>query len=283
MHCPYCASEVPPAAIVCPHCTRDFYLFKPLLERMEQLETRLSEQAQTGSVTQEARIAALERELAALKAAQPPEPVAAAVQIPANQAGATATVPLVENRRYGISLILALSQTLALLVAAHILLLFVYDVNPLYLRFASIAIPIPFGFALFVWHPHRFRGSVIGGFVMAMIAVWLMLATTAYVDKVPVMPQGAREMREVLEYTASMGLAFLTGLLLGKLRYRRLQVNPEPNRLAVFLAQLFTTNHEGELGVVRLAFRIQKMVAAFTPIWAGAASVYAGIKALLDG
>lgn len=277
MHCPYCASEVPQAAIVCPHCTRDFYLFKPLLERIEQLEKSLSEQAQTGSVTQEARITALESELAALKAAQPAAPVAEA---PTNQAEPPARAH--EKRRYGVSLVLALSQALALLVVAHILLLFVYDVKPLYLRFASMLIPIPFGFALLVWHPQRFRTSATGGFVMAIAAVSLMLATTAYVDNVPVMPQGAREIREVLEYMASIGLAFLTGLLLGKLRYRRLHVSPEPNRLAVFLAQLFTTNHEGELGVVRLAFRIQKMVSAFTPIWAGAASIYAGIKALLD-
>ncbi len=74
MRCPYCASEVPQAAVVCPHCTHDFYLFKPLLERLEQLETHLLEQAQAGIVTHEARIAALESELAVLKTAQPAAP-----------------------------------------------------------------------------------------------------------------------------------------------------------------------------------------------------------------
>ena len=279
MRCPYCASEIPQAALVCPHCTRDFYLFKPLLERIEQLETRL-QQAPAGMATHEERLAALEGELAALKAAQPvaPDlavPLATAVPAPAPRSG---------TKRYWISLVLALSPALALLVAAHIVLLFVYDVKPLYLRFASMVIPIPFGFALLVWHPQRFRISAIGGFAMAAVAVWLMLVTTAYVDSVPVMPQKARDVREVLEYITSIGLAFLTGLLLGKLRYRRLSVAPEPNRLTLFLAELFTTNKEGELGVVRLATRIQKIVSAFTPIGAGAASIYAGIKALIgDG
>lgn len=272
MRCPYCASEVPQAAIVCPHCTRDFYLFKPLLERVEQLEVRLVEQAQAGMATHEARIAALESELAALKAAQPAAP-GVAVAAPLS--------PVAGTKRYWVSSALALSPALALLVIAHIVLLFVYDVKPLYLRIASILIPIPFGFALLVWHPHRFRVSVIGGFAMGVAAVWLMLVTTAYVDKVPVMPQSARDVQEVLEYMASIGLAFLTGMLLGKLRYRRLHVRPEPNRLAVFLAELFTTDKASELGVVRLATRIQKMVSAFTPIGAGAASIWAGIKALI--
>ena len=93
--------------------------------------------------------------------------------------------------------------------------------------------------------------------------------------------ENVRDAREVLEYMASIGLAFLTGLLLGKLRYRRLHVTPEPNRLAVFLAELFTTDKDGELGVLRLASRIQKAVATLTPIGTGVASIYAGIKALL--
>ena len=181
-------------------------------------------------------------------------------------------------------MLLALSPALALLVAAHIVLLFVYDVKPLYLRIASMLIPIPFGFALLVWHPHRFRVSAFGGFAMAAMAVWLMLVTTAYVHNVPVMPQKARDIREVLEYIASIGLAFLTGLLLGKLRSRRLSMAPEPSRLTLLLAELFSTNKEGDLGVVLLATRTQKMVSAFTPIGAGAASIYAGIKALIgDG
>jgi len=275
MRCPYCTSEVPQAAIVCPHCARDFYLFKPLLERIEQLEARLLEQTQAGMVTHEGRIAALESELAALKAAQPAAP---------GFAGTAPLSPGVGAKRYWVSSVLALSPALALLVVAHIVLLFLYDVKPLYLRFVSILIPIPFGFALLVWHPRRFRISAIGGFAMGMVAVWLMLVTTAYVDKVPVMPQSTRDVREVLEYMASIGLAFLTGLLLGKLRYRRLHVRTEPSRLAVFLAELFTTNKEGELRVLQLAGRIQKTVSGFTPIGAGAASIYAGIKALIgDG
>jgi hypothetical protein len=85
----------------------------------------------------------------------------------------------------------------------------------------------------------------------------------------------------VLEYMASIGLAFLTGLLLGKLHYRRRHVSAEPNRFAVFLAELLSADKDGELGVLRLASRIQKTLATLTPIGAWIASIYAGIKALL--
>jgi hypothetical protein len=285
MRCPYCASEVPQAAIVCPHCTRDFYLFKPLIERVEQLESRLVEQTQAGIATYEARIAALECELEALKAAQLAAP---GVAVPAGVGGhgpASRTgVELFQvsgTKQYWISSMLALGPALALLVAAHVTLLFVYDVKPLYLRIASILIPIPFGFALLVWHPNRFRISAIGGFAMAAVAVCLMLVTTGYVDGVPIMPQSVRDVREVLEYILSIGLAFLTGLLLGNLRYRRLHLRPEPTRFAVSVAELFTTDTQGELGVLRLASRIQKALATLTPIGTWVASIYAGIKALL--
>jgi hypothetical protein len=282
MRCPYCASEVPQAAIVCPHCTRDFYLFKPLLERVAQLEARLSEQAQTAALPYESRIAALERELAELKEAQTATAALSrsGVDGTLSRSGGTPLLRASGSRSYWASLALALGPAIALLVAAHVVLLFVYDVRPVYLRVASMLIPIPFGFALLVWHPNRFRGSAIGGFVMAAIAVWLMLVTTALVDDVPVVPQTVRDVREVLEYMASIGLAFLTGLLLGKLRYRRLAARSDPGRLVVFLAELFTTDKEGELGVLRLASRIQKMIATLTPIGTGVASVYAGIKAL---
>jgi hypothetical protein len=281
MRCPYCASEVPQTAIVCPHCTRDFYLFKPLLERIEQLESRLAERTQVDLATYDARIAALERELVTLQAAQPagPAPSFKGDEVPLVRDN-IAWSSVSGRKPYWVSLTLALGSALALLVLAHILLLFVYDVKPIYLRIASIVIPSPFGFALVVWHPNRFRNSAIAGFAMATLAVWLMLVNTAAIDSVPVMPQSMRDVREIVEYMASIGLAFLAGLLLGKLHYRRLQVSSEPNRLAVFLAELFSADKDGELAVLRLATRIQKTLSTLTPIGAWIASVYAGIKAL---
>jgi hypothetical protein len=283
MRCPYCTSELPEAAIVCPHCTRDLYLFKPLLERIEQLELRLTERTKSEIATYETRIAALELKLGARKGAQPAAPGIApcsATMGDALPAEYSALSAVGSTKPYWVTLALTLGLALAFLVTAHVLLLFIYDVKPLYLRIASILIPIPFGFALILWHPNRFRSSLISGFVMALVAVWLMLVTTAFVDNVPVMPQSMRDVREALEYMASIGLAFLTGLLLGKLHYRRLHVSTEPTRLALFLAELFSADKDGELGVLRLASRIQRTLSTLTPIGAWIASIYAGVKAL---
>ena len=43
MRCPYCVSEIADEALVCPVCKRDLYLFKPLLERIEQLEKQVAD------------------------------------------------------------------------------------------------------------------------------------------------------------------------------------------------------------------------------------------------
>src|SRR5436190_17767212 len=70
MRCPYCVSEIADEALACPRCARDLYLFKPLLEKIGQLEKTVAEQAKAAAANSEARIAALEQEIATLKSAQ---------------------------------------------------------------------------------------------------------------------------------------------------------------------------------------------------------------------
>ena len=43
MQCPYCLSEVHADASVCKFCTRDLYLFKPMLVKLEALEKIIQE------------------------------------------------------------------------------------------------------------------------------------------------------------------------------------------------------------------------------------------------
>ena len=42
MKCPYCLSEVDSEAYVCKICTKDLYLFKPLMEKVSSLEEKLN-------------------------------------------------------------------------------------------------------------------------------------------------------------------------------------------------------------------------------------------------
>ena len=165
---------------------------------------------------------------------------------------------------------------------AHWLLLFVYDARPLYLRVASMIIPIPFAFLLQSAYPSRLWPSAVAGFATACLAVLGMLLVTAMIDKVPVLPQTTRDMREVLEYAASIGLAFMTGLFLAEAAAWRRQTMEKPPKIVVIIAKALTPNEDGEFGIERAAKRVDKLVKAATPAATGAASVYAGIKALLD-
>lgn len=266
--CPYCTASVSAQAMVCQTCRRDFYLFKPLQARIEALESSLAE-AQAVALADQQRIAELQARL----------------EWSAAHSGLGAPdVPATQARSYWVSLLLTLLPTLLLLVAAHAVLLFVYDLKPLYLRIASMLIPLPFGFALLLWHPRRMLRSALCGFVMAALAVLAMLQVTAMIDKVPLLPQDLRELREVLEYVLSIGLAFFTGLLLGRLRLQqlqRLQPGRAPGRLMLLVAQMFTTNDKGELGLLQAVSRVQKLHAQIAPLAAGAASVYAGVKAVI--
>ena len=276
MHCPYCTSEISDAALVCPVCTRDLYLFKPLLQKIDALEKKLLDFATAGSKTFEERIARLEAELEALRKA----PAVAPAHV--SQATAAEIPRPASTRSYVGSALITLGVTLLLLLAAHSLIVMVYDLKPLYLRIASLLIPLPFGVALYVWHPRRFGASVLLALITACAAVLGMSAVTGFVDKVPVLPENLRDWREFIEYAASIGLSFVTGLLLGKLRaVRTTSPQRQPNRLVLFVAQLFTTHEDGELGLQKMIARITKLVATLTPAVSAAISIYTGVKAFV--
>lgn len=285
MRCPYCVSEIADEALACPRCTRDLYLFKPLLEKIGQLEKT---------------VAAHEAELATLKAAAPGVPAAVVAAVEATGAAPAAAAPAeltaaaeavvaeaiaTEEQAPAQTLLAGLAQVLVpvlvLLVLAHWLMLFIYDVKPLYLRFASILIPLPFGFFLAMQVRGRFWQAAAAGFGLAAVAVLAMLMVTASIDKVPVLPQDARDFRETLEYVASIGLAFMTGLLLGEYHARKKFAELKTNRVVLLLARAFVPNEEGKLGIEKAVKKLTKLQEAVMPAATGAASIYAGIKAYL--
>ncbi len=184
---------------------------------------------------------------------------------------------------YAARLAQTLLPALLLLVVAHWVMLFIYDFKPLYLRVATILIPVPFGFLLASRYPREFRKSVFGAAVLAFAGVFSMLLVTAIIDKVPVLPQDLRDLRETLEYVLSIALAFVTGLLLGEYHARRKFAELKQNRVVLLLARAFTPNEEGKLGIEKAYKKVDKLVQAVTPAATGAASIYAGIKAYLGG
>lgn len=273
MRCPYCVSEIADEALACPRCARDLYLFKPLLEKLALLEKAVAEQGKAVAANSEQRIAALEQELARIKAERA-EAIPVEVAVKPSHA-------LAPGAGFVGAIFQALIPVLALLLVAHGVLLFMYDVKPLYLRIATILLPMPFGFLLARHYPGRLWRSAAAGFAMAVLAVWGMLTITATMDKVPLLPQDARDWRETLEYIASIGLAVLTGLLAGEFYAAVEQSRIQPPKVVLLIAKAVTPNADGEFGIERAAKRIDKLVKAATPAATGAASIYAGIKAYL--
>jgi len=267
MQCPYCTSAINDSALVCPVCTRDLYLFKPLLQRIDLLEKGAA--AAPAVLALEARIATLEVELAELKS------TATAPALAASAAPSKA-------RSYVVSALIALLIPALLLLMAHFAIVIMYDLKPLYLRIASLLIPLPFGFALFVWHPRRFWTSASIASCVAVLTVIGMSAITGAIDKTPVLPQDLRETREMLEYAASIAFALITGILLGRWRHHHINSKRQPSRIVVFLAQLLTTDSDGQLGIQKTTARIAKIVSALTPAATAGISIYTGIKTFLD-
>lgn len=277
MRCPYCVSEIADEALACPRCARDLYLFKPLLAKIEQLEKTVTEQARAISANSTERITALEQELAALKA-EKADLVPVEVEIEELK-----PVPTRESSAaFYRALLQVLFPALALLLLAHGLLLFTYDVKPLYLRLATIVIPMPFGFLLAMHHPGRLGTSAAAGFATAILAVFGMLAITAIIDKVPLLPQDARDWRETAEYVLSIGLAFSSGFMAGEfLPALRRQQDKPPNRVVMMISRAMVRNEDGKVNIVKTAEKINKIAKTAGPAITGAASFYAGVKGFL--
>ena len=307
MQCPYCISDIPDQALACPQCARDLYLFRPLLQGMAALQGRVAAQQQT--------IAALEDRFTALEtsraAGQSPPGVAEATIGTAATTGTAATAGTTAGAAAGApaqaasgdvagtpepapavrrlppanplgALIPCVVVPIALLLAAHWLMLFIYDVKPLYLRIVTLVLPIPFGVALASRYGVSLGLAAVFSAVIGALAVTSMLGITAIADRVAFLPQTVRDWRETIEYVFGIGLASLTGwLIVNGIRAATGLRHRAPPRVIVLAAKAFKTNDKGEMAVELLAKRIQKIVNTATPAVSGAVAFYAGLKGVL--
>lgn len=162
MECPFCADEFNDEALVCGNCGRDLRLVRPLIDENQALVAQIEELQLL-----------VDRARGKLKRATVPF-----------------TFWLMHSAVYVIAPVI-------MLVAAHFLIIIVLDLSPLYLRFASMVIPLPFGFVLLWLSHHGVRWSIFDGILIGVISVVAMLAVVAFVDKVPILPETFRDWRDM--------------------------------------------------------------------------------------
>jgi hypothetical protein len=253
MECPFCAETIKDEALACKHCSRDLRVVRPVLLEIQEIVAELDR---------------LRREL--------------------DQADARLQRTKHPFRYFVVLAALYVLMPTILLVAAHVIVTIVLNVSPLYLRLASLIIPVPFGFLTYPLHKIGFRGALALGVAAAVLSVMCMLTVTGVNDGVPIVPASSGEWREVFEYDTSIALAFGSGSILGLMVFQVLPLilsqGGKPNAAAFRIARLLG-QHVGEEQLRRRARLIQDLLQTAGPL-AGVVvtvvgSVYAGLKGVV--
>lgn len=262
MKCPYCQSDVIDQVLACPHCTKDLYLFKPMMQRVADLEEELRAIPERQALMQ--RVAQLEELLTQ--------------NLLNGGEGARGTI----GRTFR-NVLIFLVLPFVFLIMGHGLITIVYDTKLLYLRLISIIVPSIFGYALMSSGSHKVLPWLMMSTLLAMTSVLGMSYMTHLVDGTPVMPQNAFEWREFFEYGVSISASFLTGMVLGRAAYIKHHPAIKSVIGGAYAALISKTGTEDmdAAGVLKLMRLLNEHIGTVTALGSSALSIYTGLKGIL--
>lgn len=264
MKCPYCICEVEPSASVCPHCTRDLYLVNLLQEKVKKLEDEISRLTKSSAQI------------------NVPDGAVVEPRLPVTQHDQLRTSLAWWHRLLEVTALWF--APLMLLLLAHYAFVIVYDLNLFWLRVVSLLIPFPFGLILMNRRQCHLPSWVLGAFFMAVLAVLGMSAITSYVDGTPIMPADRRDWIEFLEYAASVGFSYVTGMVLGRMNWRRRRVElatVQANDLLYLLVDLASKGQDKAVKVKMTVDKLKDFGSSLTAAATTAASIYTGLQGFL--
>ena len=181
MNCPYCAERVSDDAIVCKHCHRELFLIRPLMAKLAEANRRLD----------------------GLEAVDAPEQAGAHALRGSPWFLAADTDPLS-----------ALSLLFIALMLAHFILILEYNLPLVWLRAASILLPLASDSCLRRSMTVPWLVEFVCGVAIARVSILAMAAVVGRLDHVPLLPQDRYEWREFAEYGASIAFGFFTGVII---------------------------------------------------------------------
>lgn len=252
--CPYCAEAIEPAAIVCPHCTRDLFFAKPLMDSIDTLSER---------------VAALEASIADIAQSKQLQPSAPAE---------TASVVVAQGRTKSIRWSAPIALTVAL-IAAHAILIVLLDAKLVYLRLLSIGLPFVAGLLFRRGAPGSIWGDVLVGLGAACLAIAGMLWNVSRADGVPWLPAGREEWGETLQYGLSIALGFLSGTLLRRVILMA-TLPDETGGVITRLARAIAKDIVGDIEDASFEKRLKKVESLITSGVAIGAAILSGILGL---
>ena len=266
---------------------RDLSILLPLIDKIRAVEIKFQGDAAPGAPAAsvvEARLKALEDDVAAIK--QTLQATLGAITQEVSAAAEAVAAAAVELRsQTWLRVACAALLTVVLLLVAHYLVVFVYDMRTVVLRLISVVIPLPIALALTLRHRVNPWIQIGVAFAIGLAAVFGMSYVTSVHENTSFLPENFREWRETLEYVASIAFAHHTGVLISCALQARSGARNRAGEATLKLAQTLAsaTGKAVKTGteLKKHVDSIQGLINNLMPVASAIAAVVAGLKGVV--